>query len=258
MERQSGGHDDEPERRRGRDHAEGGIEPERVYRAAQMSLTPAGLLSHRFAHSGLMLFLLLALMLLLNLFGGLPEEQIGADGGSQHGDGQRQEVWCELNRGDHGGAQQRQPVWVNQNAGQQIGQQREGQQLEHARIVAIGDEDFEQQDAHREDDEYHAVGQRGRQQPHRGGHRAQVSADVDGIGDEEQQHRAIENGATIVAAHTPGDTARPSPGQCGRTSPGRRSPAAKYRAPSRADRHQRRRRPANRCRYQRDRRRTRQ
>ena len=135
------------------------------------------------------LLMAMVLLFLLDLFRGLPEEEVGADGRADHRDDEREIGWRELYPRHDGRQQQRAPVWLDDDRGDEVRRQRECQQLQDARVVTIGDEDLEQQDADGEDHEDQDEWNPWREHLHARRHRAKVRADVDGVGDEEQPHR---------------------------------------------------------------------
>ena len=67
--------------------------------------------------------------------------------------------------------------------------------------MAVGDEDLQAEDHDGDDDEERRGGKRGGEQANGGNHRAEVGADIDSVGGEEQQYGAKENVAVVVAAH---------------------------------------------------------
>ena len=128
----------------------------------------------------------LALVHLLDLLGGLPEEQIGADGGAEHGDHHHEIIGVDGRLRPHCGDQRRAPWDVHGEGGRDIGEQRQRQEFQHRRIAAVGQEDLEDGRAGREDQRMLVV-EPADHQRERLRHRGDVGGDVEGVGGNEQR-----------------------------------------------------------------------
>jgi len=122
--------------------------------------------------------------ILLDLLGGLPEEEIGRDRGPQDAHECGEVAVGPLNARGHGGDQDSLPVRSGQERGQDVGEQDEREPLEDAGNLAVGGPEEQG------DDE---AGIEGRPEDslHAGhhladlGHAAEVCPDIDDVGDDE-------------------------------------------------------------------------
>ncbi len=93
------------------------------------------------------------------------------------------------------------PIPRDDEARDDVRQQREREQLQHRRVIAIGDEDFERQHANREEHDQRHERNAWDEELCGDRHRAQVGADVDGVGDQDQGDRGKQDFAAVVLAH---------------------------------------------------------
>ena len=127
----------------------------------------------------------LALVHLLDLLRGLPEEQIGADGGAEHGDHHQEIIGIDVRLRPHGRQQRRAPRDLHREGGRDVGEQRQRQEFQDRRIAAIGDEDLQQGRAGGEDQRVLVI-EPANDQRQRLRHRGDVGGDVEGVRDDQQ------------------------------------------------------------------------
>ena len=143
-------------------------------------------------------------LLFLHLLGGLPEEEIGADGRPIDRHHEAKKAGRPLDVRRERGLEEAQPVRLDDERRQHIGEQREGEPLQDLGIAPIGHEDLQQQDAEREENHQQLLWD-GHEQIRRRRHRAKIGAHVDGVGDAQERHRDIEHGASVVATNDAGE-----------------------------------------------------
>ena len=145
-------------------------------------------------------------LLFLDLLRALPEEEIGADGGAEDRDDQRQRLTRQFDLRHEGADRHRRPVDLHGEDHADIGQQRKGEPLQQPDIAMVGHEHDRQQG---EDREGHRVQARVAAQHQLGGspHGGEVGAEIDGVGDEQQQHQQRHDTARKDLHHVAGKTA---------------------------------------------------
>ncbi len=182
-----GGDDDEPLRRFGRDHARQGIQPH----VGDEGLGHPRPAVPAFGYALRLLF--------LDFLGGLPEEHVGRDRCAEDAGDDEQEREAELDVRDEGGLEDLSPRLLYDEGGGGVRQQRQGQPLQHPRIGLVGDHHLQQHDQDRGPDGIEDEGC-GDRQPGGLGHRADIRADVDGVGDDEQEYEPDQHlpGITVL------------------------------------------------------------
>ncbi len=146
----------------------------------------------------------LALLGVLDLFLGLPEEQIGADGGAEHGDHHGQVVGLELQlRPDHA-VEHRAPGHMHHQGHGDIGEQGNGQPLQHRDVARVAGEHL-QQGRHDAEQDHIEQGRSADHQLQGGAHGAQVRAEVDDVGHYQQGDQGIEHRHRVVLLEVAGD-----------------------------------------------------
>ena len=137
----------------------------------------------------------------LGLFGGLPEEEIGADGGAQHRHDGGEVILVEDEAGQHQIHRQPAPVHVHHHHGGEIGEERQRQPFQHLHIAGVIHEDL-QPDAEGAEAQHQQPAGRGDKE--RGGvrHGAEIRPQIDHIGHQQQaDHGAHERGRVVAAQH---------------------------------------------------------
>ncbi len=126
---------------------------------------------------------------LLDLLGALPEEQVGADGGAEHGHDQGDGRPIELQLRPHDPGPGFGPVHVDDHHHGHIGEQHQGQPFQHPDVAVVGHQQLQQQGDDAE--AYGVPGAVALADHHAGGlaHGGQVGPDVDGVGHEQQRHQ---------------------------------------------------------------------
>ncbi len=131
----------------------------------------------------------------------LPEEEIRADRGAQHADDKREVNRRELRLRYERRHEQCLPIGLHDDTGEHVRHQENGQELEDAHVAPIGNENLEQHDADGKGDDQQPKWRIWGEQTRASGHRAEIRADIDGVGDEQQQHRAKQDASAVVLPH---------------------------------------------------------
>ncbi len=152
----------------------------------------------------------LAFLDLLRLLLGLPEEEIGADRGPQdrhhHGQVPRRQGKAR----DHQMIGDLAPVQAHHQRHADIGEEGQGQPFEHRNVALVAHEHLQQ---HRGGAEQDHIGQRrpADHQLQRRRHGAEIRAQVDGVGDDQERNQGEHHDARIVPLQVAGDTAARHP-----------------------------------------------
>ena len=128
----------------------------------------------------------------LDLLGRLPEEEVGTDGGAEDADDHGGGVGIRRETGPDRAQRHLTPGNVNREQDRGVGQQGERQPLQEEDVTMIGDEHLQQQRSEHEERRHEMAIEAGdelRDFPHGG----DVGGDVEGIGDQQQQHDAVEH-----------------------------------------------------------------
>jgi hypothetical protein len=91
-------------------------------------------------------------LLLLDFLRALPEEQVRADGRAEHGDDQGERIARQLEARQQRPLHDFPPVDMHREGDADIGEQREGQPLQHVDVAVIGNEHRPDEAAQREQD----------------------------------------------------------------------------------------------------------
>ena len=152
--------------------------------------------------------------LVLGLLRGLPEKQVGRDRGAQNRDHRSQVILAPGDARHEYAVQRLVPVHLGYCERADIGEQTQGQPLQHRDVTPVVEEDLRRD---REHAEHHDVDNaRAADQKLGGiGHGAEIGGDVDDIGDEQQQDDEIQQQRRIMPADiagnaAPGDAADPA------------------------------------------------
>ena len=125
---------------------------------------------------------------LLHLLRGLPEEEIGAERGAEHGDDHRCGAGIEGQRRPQQRAPRRCPGHTGDQHHADIGKQREGEPFQQADIAMIGHEQLQQQRNQRQRAGLRQGGHAG-DQLRGGAHGGEIGGDVEDVGGQQQQHQ---------------------------------------------------------------------
>ena len=145
----------------------------------------------------------LALVHLLDLLRGLPEEEIGADGGAEDRDHHHEIIGVDDSLRPHRGEQRRAPRDLHGEGGGDIGKQRQRQEFQHRRVASIGQEHLEQGRAGREDQRMLVV-EPADDQRERLRHCGDVGGDVESVGGNQQRHESQHEPARRKLHHVGG------------------------------------------------------
>jgi hypothetical protein len=139
----------------------------------------------------------------LDLFRGLPEEQIGRDRRAGDGDDRREEGAVQTEGRGESPAEGRAPVGPSHKGIDDVGEEDQCQELEVGGEDAIGHQYLQHGDANPRRHDDGAVGDAG-QQPDASRYSGDVGAEVSGVGDEEHEDEEQEDRAGIAAAQGEG------------------------------------------------------
>ena len=155
-----------------------------------------------------------ALLDLLHLLLGLPEEEVGADGGAEdrHHHGHVGRRVADLR--DHQALGHLAPGHLHHEGHAHIGEQRQRQPLQDRDVAGIAGEDLQE---HGDQAEGGHVEQlvAADQQPQARAHGAQVRADVDDVGHHQQSDDRIDHRVGVVLLQVAGDAAAGHPADAG-------------------------------------------
>ena len=152
-------------------------------------------------------------MLFLDLLPGLPEKQIRADRRPENRHQRHRMRLVHREAWHQNSAHSLLPRDIGDKQHRNIGQQRKRGPFEDAGIAIIADQHFKQDADNPEDDRVEQHWTRDQQRQRRP-HRAKVCAQIDDIGDQQQQHHAPQQGLGIMAAKVmrdPPPGSRPDP-----------------------------------------------
>jgi hypothetical protein len=137
-------------------------------------------------------------LVLFHLLRGLPEEQIGSDGGADVAQNDQRERKTELDVRHEGRFEDRQPGLFDDQSRQQVQKGDRGQNLQISGVDAVGRENLQRQRDQRCGEDQNDEGDR-RHQTDRLGHGADIGADVDRVGDQDDRDGQIDDdGAVFV------------------------------------------------------------
>ena len=142
----------------------------------------------------------------LGLLRRLPEEEVGADRGTEDGDDADDIVDVQGERRHEGRAHDLRPRHADHEGGGDIGEERQCRPAEVSGVAPVCQEDLE---PGAEGAECHDIDETraADQQAQRIGHRAEIGAEIDGVGDEQQRDQAMQQPGRVVAADIRGDAA---------------------------------------------------
>src|SRR5215467_13469062 len=137
---------------------------------------------------------------LLDLVRGLPKEEIGRDGRAEDAHEGHEPLAIPVHGGDDRGPQYLLPVGRREERGDDIGEESNGEPLEILREARVAGVDRRQEDGHSHDG-HHQVG--GKTEKHLDGltHPGEIGGDVEGVGDEQEEARDLEEAVAIAATH---------------------------------------------------------
>ena len=147
--------------------------------------------------------------LVFDFLRGLPEKQIGADGGAEHRHHHGDIFAFEREVGQQRAAERFFERYVHHQHGADIGEQRQRQPFEDGRITRKRYEDLQHQTDQREEHDVDVAAAAG-DQHQCGAHRAEIGGDVDGVGNQQQRNDEVEQrpremGADIGGKPVAGD-----------------------------------------------------
>ena len=146
----------------------------------------------------------------LNLGTGLPEKQVGADGGAKKSDEHDQEFPVGGEVGNEGSAQRGAPVDVHGEDRGDISEQRQRQPLEDVGIAHVGHADLKDHGQQCEEGSIH-MGGPADDELHSGPHGVDVRGQIDRVCDEQQQDHRIRHPLRVVLAHVARDAPASDP-----------------------------------------------
>ena len=142
--------------------------------------------------------------LLLRFLRRLPEEAIGRDGRAQHGNDRDDILRLEGKIGHERVVGDRTPRHIDRQRGGDVGEQRQAAPFQDRHISIVAGKNLQQHAGHREPDDVQmrrAMDQQCQHVPHR----AQIGADVDDVGEQQQAHDDPQQPGRIVRADIAGD-----------------------------------------------------
>ncbi len=146
--------------------------------------------------------------LLLHLLRGLPEEEVGADGGAQHRHERCDVVGAELQLREERGHGRLVPRHVHHEHRTHVAQERQRHPLEQRGVARERHEDLQGERQQREEHDVD-LAHPAHQELQRVAHGAQVGGDVDGVGEEQQPDDPVQEPGRVVVADVGGE---PVPG----------------------------------------------
>src|SRR5579864_8943854 len=108
---------------------------------------------------------------------------------------------------DENALQHRRPGHVDCQERREVGKQRQRQPLQYADITAMIENDLRDRTQYSEEHDPHPTRGLRKQQTSRGGHRTEVGADVESVGDEEQCDGRLQHPPGVMLAQVPGEAA---------------------------------------------------
>ena len=142
----------------------------------------------------------------LHLQGGLPEEQIGTDGGAEHRDDHQQRIVAERQAGQGGLADQGWPVHLDGEGDRDIGQQCQRQPFEPAHVGLITHVHLQRQ-AERAETRRIQPYRPSRDQMHRLRHRGDIRGQVERVGRQQQSDHGPQHYWRKIALDVGGQAA---------------------------------------------------
>ena len=143
--------------------------------------------------------------LLLHFLGGLPEEQVGRNGGSEDSHERGPIFTRHFDMGDNRRAEHRGPIWLREEGGGDIGEQYQREPFEDSGDIGVGPPDQEGRDGHgvnrgpvHAPDSGHHLGYLR--------HAAEVGSNVDGVGGDQQRAGAPQDPLRILVADYAGQS----------------------------------------------------
>ena len=146
----------------------------------------------------------MAAVLFLHLLPGLPEEQVGADGGPENRHQRHRVILVEGEMRHHDIENCGVPRHIGHQDHPGIGKQRKRGPFKHALVLLIAQHHFER-DADQPDGDGEGQHWPRHDQRHHRAHRAQVCAQIDDVGDQQQHHHRAQQPPRIVFTHILGN-----------------------------------------------------
>jgi hypothetical protein len=138
-------------------------------------------------------------MQLFDFLPSLPEEEVGTSCRAKHGDHRHRMGTVKHEMRNEGAREGRSPRYVRCEHDGHIRKQRQRRPFEHRGVACVADKCFEQDTSDAEEDGIKVLGATG-QQAQRRAHGAEVRAEINDIGDDEQKYDGAQKPHRVVAS----------------------------------------------------------